>query len=202
MFAGESIRQLETERIRKDGRRITVSLTVSPVKDANGRVVSASVIARDITERRRYEQRLRYLADHDQLTGLFNRRRFEEELKRELARAASLRRGRRDAAASISTTSRRSTTPPGTPRATRSSIEVAATIERRFRATDLVARLGGDEFGVLLTEIDPDGRPPHADDLLAALHACRPIFGGKPLQVQASIGVSTFHVRRGDAPTT
>ena len=66
---------------------ITVSLTVSPVTDANGRIVSTAIIARDTTERVRYEERLRHMADHDQLTGLFNRRRFDEQLKRELARA-------------------------------------------------------------------------------------------------------------------
>src|SRR5919109_2885576 len=87
VFSGQSIDNFETERLRKDGSRISVSLTVSPVTDANGRIVSAAIIARDTTERVRYAERLRYMADHDQLTGLFNRRRFDEELKRELARA-------------------------------------------------------------------------------------------------------------------
>ncbi len=87
VFSGESVVRFETERVRKDGSLITVSLTVSPVRDASGRIVSAAVIARDISDRKRYEQRLRDLADHDQLTGLFNRRRFDQELKRELARA-------------------------------------------------------------------------------------------------------------------
>ena len=60
---------------------------MSPVTDANGRIVSTAIIARDTTERVRYEERLRHMADHDQLTGLPNRRRFDEQLKRELARA-------------------------------------------------------------------------------------------------------------------
>jgi PAS domain S-box-containing protein len=56
---GENIEQLETERIRKDGQRVSVSLTISPVRDANGEVVSASVISRDNTERKRAEVALR-----------------------------------------------------------------------------------------------------------------------------------------------
>jgi PAS domain S-box-containing protein len=54
--AGERVRPHETVRNRKDGTRINVSLTVSPVLDAGGRVVAASVIARDITERRQAER--------------------------------------------------------------------------------------------------------------------------------------------------
>jgi diguanylate cyclase (GGDEF)-like protein/PAS domain S-box-containing protein len=192
LFAGESVHHLETERVRKDGRRLTVSLTASPIKDANGRVVSASVIARDITERRRYEERLRHLADHDQLTGLFNRRRFEEELKRELARA---RRYHATAAMlSVDLDSFKSINDAAGHAAGDVVLgEVAATLRRRFRSTDVIARLGGDEFAVLLPEIDPEDARESGEELLGALRACRPIFGGKAFQVQASIGVSTFH---------
>jgi PAS domain S-box-containing protein len=73
VFSGQSIDNLETERVRKDGSVIAVSLTASPVTDANGRIVSAAIVARDTTDRVRYEERLRHMADHDQLTGLFNR---------------------------------------------------------------------------------------------------------------------------------
>src|ERR1700750_3045181 len=83
VFSGKSIEGFETERVRKDGSVIAVSLTVSPVIDADGRIVSAAIIARDTTERVRYEERLRHLAAHDQLTGLFNRRRFDQDLQRD-----------------------------------------------------------------------------------------------------------------------
>ncbi len=87
VFRGEALEQYETVRIRKDGSSVYASLTISPVRDRNGAVVAASAIARDITERKRFEGQLQHLADHDHLTGLFNRRRFDEELKREIARA-------------------------------------------------------------------------------------------------------------------
>src|SRR6476660_8177887 len=50
MRAGERIEHFETIRQRKDGRRIDVSLTVSPIKGPNGEIIGASKIARDITE--------------------------------------------------------------------------------------------------------------------------------------------------------
>jgi PAS domain S-box-containing protein len=55
---GERIHHLETERVAKDGRRLDISLTVSPVRDTAGRVVAASKIARDITERKRFQREL------------------------------------------------------------------------------------------------------------------------------------------------
>ena len=56
---GEAIDNYETVRLAKDGRRLDVSLTISPVKDLSGNLVGASTIARDITERRRTESELR-----------------------------------------------------------------------------------------------------------------------------------------------
>jgi PAS domain S-box-containing protein len=56
IVGGESVMHFESFRVRKDGVRILVSVTLSPLRDANGIIVGASKIARDITERRRIEQ--------------------------------------------------------------------------------------------------------------------------------------------------
>ncbi len=56
---GEDFDHYETVRQRKDGQLISVAVTISPVKDAEGKTVSASVIARDITDRKRMEDALR-----------------------------------------------------------------------------------------------------------------------------------------------
>src|SRR4029077_7382446 len=56
---GERVNHFETERQKKDGIRVEVSLTVSPIIDTEGRIVGASAIARDITERKRTEEALR-----------------------------------------------------------------------------------------------------------------------------------------------
>jgi PAS domain S-box-containing protein len=55
---GEKIDHFETERQTKDGRRLNISLTVSPIKDSTGRIIGASKVARDITERKRGEEQL------------------------------------------------------------------------------------------------------------------------------------------------
>ena len=54
---GESVEHFETVRVRKDGRKIDVSATISPIKDSCGAIVGASKIARDITERKQVEDR-------------------------------------------------------------------------------------------------------------------------------------------------
>jgi PAS domain S-box-containing protein len=58
---GEQIEHYDTMRRRKDGSPIDISLTVSPIKDADGKIIGASKIARDITERKRAEQRQQLL---------------------------------------------------------------------------------------------------------------------------------------------
>src|SRR5437764_1785636 len=72
VFSGETVARVETERLHKDGDLIVVSLTMSPVPDADGRIVSSAVVARDTTERRHYEARLRYVSDYDELTAIYN----------------------------------------------------------------------------------------------------------------------------------
>jgi len=54
----QSISQFETQRVAKDGRTFDASVTISPVRDAGGRVIGAAKIIRDITERKQMEQRL------------------------------------------------------------------------------------------------------------------------------------------------
>lgn len=63
MRAGKSVRDQETERVRKDGRRMTIALTMSPIKDGRGRTVLISTIERDITRRVQRERELRHARD-------------------------------------------------------------------------------------------------------------------------------------------
>jgi PAS domain S-box-containing protein len=67
---GEPVEHYETVRRRKDGSLVEISLTVSPIKDARGRVIGASKIARDITERKRAEEELR--ASEERFRRLFH----------------------------------------------------------------------------------------------------------------------------------
>lgn len=59
LVRGDPIHHFETVRVARDGRLVDISLTVSPIRDASGRVVGASKVARDISERKRAEQALR-----------------------------------------------------------------------------------------------------------------------------------------------
>jgi diguanylate cyclase (GGDEF)-like protein len=169
-----------------------VSLTVSPVTDANGRIVSAAIIARDMTARVRYEDQLRHMADHDQLSGLFNRRRFEEELKRELARAGRYAADH-SAVLSIDIDNFKGINDSAGHAAGDAVLaHVAGVLAHRSRASDVVARLGGDEFAVLLSSVGPDDARTAAEQLLGEIRSSPAMYGAKPFRVTASIGVAAF----------
>ena len=191
VFAGEPVDQLEVERVRKDGSTITVSLTISPVRDADDEIVSVAVIARDVTEQKRDEDRLRHLAEHDQLTGLVNRRRFDQELKRELAKAG--RYHSHSAVLSVDIDNFKAINDSAGHAAGDAVLtEVADALSSRFRSTDVVARLGGDEFGVLVTAVGIEEARAAADDLLGTIRARPAMYGGMPFRITASIGVTAF----------
>jgi PAS domain S-box-containing protein len=73
---GEHVQHYETVRLRKDGRPVPVSLSVSPILDSNGTVIGASKIARDITERKRAEAALAKSADEQAALYQFTDRLF------------------------------------------------------------------------------------------------------------------------------
>ena len=89
---GQRIAHFETVRRRKNGSLIDVSLTISPILDASGRIVGASKIARDITERKRAEQKIRHLnrvyAVLSSINALIVRVRDRDELFCEACRIA------------------------------------------------------------------------------------------------------------------
>ena len=67
IIRGERIEHFETVRVRKDGRRIDISLTISPIRDARGEIVGASKVARDISHRKSLEARNSELREREQL---------------------------------------------------------------------------------------------------------------------------------------
>ncbi len=63
---GERVEPFDTQRRTKDGRLIDVSVTASPIRDPDGRIIGASKVARDISQRKRTEEALRYERDRAQ----------------------------------------------------------------------------------------------------------------------------------------
>lgn len=97
---GEGVEHHETIRQRKDGRLVDVSLTISPIRDSKGRVVGASTIARDITERKRAEEALRRA--HEDLELRVRMRTVELEKANQALEAEILERQKIEAALSES----------------------------------------------------------------------------------------------------
>jgi len=131
---------------RKDGSEIWVETTPHVVYDTNGHVVHYEGIVRDITERKRWEERVRYLGFHDMLTGLYNRAYFEEELKRldtERQLPLSLIMADVNALKLVNDAF-------GHHRGDQLLKKMAGIIRRSCRKEDVVARWGGDEFIMLL----------------------------------------------------
>ena len=71
-----------TMLLGKDGREIPIEDTAAPIKDKDGQIMGCVLVFRDFSERKEKQKRIEYLSYHDQLTGLYNRRFFEEELRR------------------------------------------------------------------------------------------------------------------------
>jgi PAS domain S-box-containing protein len=75
---GDHMEPFETQRLTQDGRRLDIALTISPIKDAQGGIVGASTIARDITERKHAEAALRRMSEQAQQAALAERQRAQE----------------------------------------------------------------------------------------------------------------------------
>ncbi len=140
----------------------------------------------DVTERKRVEAQLQHMADHDPLTGLFNRRRFEQELVRHVAHAQ--RYGAEGAAMVLDVDRFKSVNDTyGHGAGDRLIERVAQTLNARLRTTDMLARLGGDEFAILLPKADRDGAEALARQLVEAVRTCDPDGA-----VTISVGVVVF----------
>lgn len=140
---------LDWTYIRRDRSRLTVSLTVSAIRDGDGAITGYVGIAQDITDRKRREADLQHMADHDPLTGLANRRRFSEALEAHVALAA--RYGPEGAVVILDVDRFKDVNDTHGHRVGDEVIvAVAQVLRARLRDTDVLARLGGDEFAILL----------------------------------------------------
>lgn len=136
------------------------------------------------------EAELRYLADHDSLTELLNRRRFRAELDQYVSFAA--RYGGRGAAMVIDIDGLKEVNDRLGHQAGDQLIRrVADILRERVRATDIVARLSGDEFAVLMPQADTDGALQLGEDLRAQVAEGMP-RGSEVDAASISVGIAMF----------
>ncbi len=136
--------------LRKDGSKVPVEIKTFPVKVRGQSLVLG--IARDITDRKEQEKQLSYLATHDHLSGLPNRRSLENVLKRAVARA---RRGAKSALLFIDLDNFKLINDNfGHMAGDQVLIALAQLLQKSLRVESFLARLGGDEFAIWLEQAD------------------------------------------------
>jgi diguanylate cyclase (GGDEF)-like protein/PAS domain S-box-containing protein len=146
--------------VRKDGSRFPVRLSVTAMRDHRGNVTGFLGVGYDITRQRIAEERLRMMAQSDSLTGLANRRRFEERLHEAIER--SERSGAVMALMYLDLDYFKTINDTLGHHAGDAVLrEFARRLGESVRTTDTVARMSGDEFVILLEALD------HAEDVYA-----------------------------------
>ncbi len=135
------------------------------------------------------DEKLVELANNDSLTGLFNRRRFIEELKKEVENV--MRHGRSSALLFIDLDQFKYVNDAcGHPAGDRLIRKVADELDRSTRSGDIVARFGGDEFAVLVRRTDVDGARSAAETILENMRRIAHIEGDRVFYIHCSIGVT------------
>src|SRR3984893_3481745 len=188
LLAGEvSAYQIEKRYFDAAGETVAAMLSVSLVRDPQGAPLHFVAQLQDVSARKKLEEHLRHLADHDPLTGLRNRRLFEHDLRLQVAR--SQRYGEQAALMVIDLDDFKHVNDEhGHAVGDRTLRAVARALTRRLRQTDLVARLGGDEFAVLLPHVDGEAASVVAESLERVVPTCGVEVGDELLHPSASVG--------------
>jgi diguanylate cyclase (GGDEF)-like protein/PAS domain S-box-containing protein len=145
-----SVRNKETLYLSRRNKKIPIIFSASVCDDNYGEYIGFVAVATDITEYKRREEQIKYLSYHDQLTGLYNRRYYEEELSRldkERNLPISIIMGDVNGLKIVNDSL-------GHEKGDELLIKVSEALKKGCRADDIIARLGGDEFVVLLPKTD------------------------------------------------
>ena len=149
-FSGEPVLEFETRRCHRDGGMIEVAISTVPLRSHRGDVVAVLGILRDITKRKRIEAELVRQAQHDELTGLLNRRGLTEKM-------GELAAGRDTAHGAITVLNLGRLKEVNDSQGLAAGDEVLRSFAKRLvravRPSDVVARLDGDTFVVAMPRI-------------------------------------------------
>ncbi len=194
----ESKKTIVTEEVLpKEGNR-PIQVTSMPFQDLNGEWLIAEVNV-DITQRKQMENKLKHMATHDPLTGIYNRNEMELRLTDEIERASRYNHNLSifmldiDHFKAINDTY-------GHKIGDDVLCSIAKNMESSIRNTDYVARYGGEEFVVILPETDISKAKELAQRMLKKIAEHRvPISNDQEINVTISIGIATFsdHAKTG-----
>ena len=178
--------------VRPDGAIRTVVVRGEYMLGPDGQADRLVGTTQDVTGREGAEERLWHLANHDSLTGLFNRRRLMEELTREVAVAR--RSGIAGAVLMLDLDRFKDINDSlGHVAGDNLLARVAEGLRRRLRATDTLARIGGDEFAIVLPGCSEIEARTVGEHLLEALRDGASVrIAGRERRVSASVGVAPF----------
>jgi diguanylate cyclase (GGDEF)-like protein/PAS domain S-box-containing protein len=192
-LAGEEVRGLRLQAVRRDGTTVWIEVNSSPLCEADGSLYGAVSTYTDVTERVHRERRMRREAESDPLTGLANRRALERALDAALARARAT--GRTVAVLVADLDDFKALNDRWGHMAGDEALrEVARRLLGCVRERDVVSRTGGDEFVIVLGDLLPGEGTPRdcAERVAAALDVPIALAGGASVELGAATGVACF----------
>ncbi len=181
----------------RDGKEYSVRDSAAPIYDRSGGALGAVLVFKDVTQLRGMEREMIYLASHDALTGLINRREFEVRLKRAIRGARGERRQHvllyldLDEFKVVNDTC-------GHLVGDEMLKQITALLRSRVRRSDVLARLGGDEFGVLLEDCPLDQARRIAEEMRRTVREFRFCWREQIFEVGVSIGLVPIDSDSGD----
>jgi diguanylate cyclase (GGDEF)-like protein/PAS domain S-box-containing protein len=178
-----------TVLINRRGQEIAIQDSAAPIRDRAGNMLGAVMVFHDISKERRLHRALHYQASHDALTGLINRREFDNRLT---AAVDSVRSdaGCRHALLYLDLDQFKLINDTcGHPAGDQLLKQITGVLQSRVRVGDTLARLGGDEFGILLQDCPLDHALRVAEGLRQAIRDYRFVWQDGVSAVGVSIGI-------------
>ncbi len=186
---GRRLELVEEKFLRLDGEAVDVEVAAAGIVYRDR--PAGLVVVRDVSERMRFQQQLEFLADHDAFTGLYNRRRFQKELKRQLVLARHC--GQPGALLLLDLDNFKYVNKAfGQEVGDELLLRLSGLLQARLRQGDLLARLGGDEFGIFLHPAGAGEALAAAAQILRDLEGCAANVRGEKVGVSASVGIALF----------